>query len=326
MGLPGNVIGGNLKGSVELEKPLIQSAYLVFKTRGENSSVTTEIGKVCSVSSKLRIDASDISYGSGGIGGYWHYYANLKGDQSLTFTDGTLQGSKDKAKFIKKPGSYSSLCSKDKSSLSTNLLVKLVDNLTFGFSYTANQGDLNTGRFTDDMKDYKDVFAAGMTYENISDSIHLITSLVGEFGTHENSDLNNLKSYSIGAIAKFFSDALVLAASYGNFGNSGLKIAFGNNNNSEYWTLGGAYENGSTAFSVSYIQSRAAQEDIYGGVAELDNLVLSAEYKAAKGFTPFVEASFFSTKDITVDPADTDNKMPDTNSGSVLLLGAKLVF
>ena len=322
MGVAGSVTGGQ----IELEKPLIQAAYLVFKTRGENRAVTSEIGRVSSVSSKLRIDASDISYGSGGIGGYWNYYANLKGDQNITFTDGSLKDSKDKAKFISKPGSWSSLNSKDKSSLSTNLLVELADNLMLGFSYTANQGDLNSERFASDMRNYKDVVAAGLTYENVSDNIHFIASAVGEFGTHENSDFNNLKSYNVGAIARFFSDAFALAASYGNFGNSGLKTALGNNNNSEYWTLGGAYENGPTAFSVSYMQSKAAQEDIYGGVAELSNLVLSAEYRTSKGLTPFVEASLFNTDDITVDPADTGNKMPDTNSGSVLLIGTKLAF
>ncbi|CAK8162700.1 hypothetical protein CAXC1_220019 [Candidatus Xenohaliotis californiensis] len=68
---------------------------------------------------------------------------------------------------------------------------------------------------------------------------------------------------------------------------------------SYYWTLGAAYEMGPVGFSITYMNAKTQQNDAWGGRTRLRNFVASFDYEIAKGFTPYIEVSYFKTEDKT---------------------------
>lgn len=87
-------------------------------------------------------------------------------------------------------------------------------------------------------------------------------------------------------------------------------MAPGSGMDTDFWTLGGAYEWNDAGVSVTYLNSER-------GANDYESLVIGADYILAPGLVPYAEVSFFE--------ADEGASVID-NDGTVLILGTLLSF
>lgn len=260
-----------------------------------------EMGGNAGAEEALRVDASTFARAVGGIDGDWYLYANpgagtyvlrpnLPTEHSITTLGSTGAGAaiNDASKLTYYTPRYSGV--------------------QLGVSYTPDQGDGNlSGRLTGDTAtDYEDVFGIGLHYEGQYDNVGISASATGEFGDHESAAMEDLEAYALGLNVSFA--GFTVGGSYGDWQESGQ--ATGSTADSDYWTLGAAYEVGPFAASITYLNSEFT-------TSELDNISIGADYQLAPGLVPYVEVSFFD-----FDLAGTTGD----NDGTVVLLGTELSF
>jgi predicted porin len=108
-----------------------------------------------------------------------------------------------------------------------------------------------------------------------------------------------------------------VAGSYGDLGDS-LRTNTLNADDTHYWTVGGAYEYGPFAASVTYFDSEYDRGNVLTGRNEFQNLAVGVDYKMAPGFTPYAEVNFIEM--------DIAGGTADDNDGTVFIVGSQLNF
>jgi predicted porin len=296
----------------------------------ENDSVGRfEAGQNVGASNTLEVDASKIARATGGSNGDREYNLAARGistGTSYTFANGAYN-------YITTPNLPTA--DEDTTAGLANKITYYTprfSGLQFGISYAPDSGDTGSasGITTDaNAGQYGDIISGGLNFESdISDGVTMMASLVGETGTAEQNsgtgaaDFNDLNAYSVGLGFEF--GGFSIAGNWADLGDSGIISTATSNDNSNYWTVGAAYENGPYGLSVTYLDSTAGQgtpatTTINTGDNELTNVVVGADYQMAPGLVPFVEASFFDFQN------GSTNGTGD-NTGNVVMVGANLAF
>ena len=168
-----------------------------------------------------------------------------------------------------------------------------------------------------------------MNFESdIADGVGLQASALYETAEAEEGvtgtadDRNDLNAYSLGLGFDF--EGFSIAGNWADLGDSGQLTTATVNDESEYWTVGAAYENGPYGVSVTYLESTmgngtAAAAGANTGENDFNNIVVGADYQMAPGLVPYVEASFFDFEN------GSTNSALDS-SGTSVLVGANLAF
>ena len=156
------------------------------------------------------------------------------------------------------------------------------------------------------------IIAGGLNYETTFKGVALGAAVTGEHGSSAGSTLNDLEAWNAGLKAGYM--GFTLAGSYGSQGDSLRLKSIASDSDSSYWTVGGAYEFGPFAASVTYLSS---EYDLGATHNDFSNISVGADYKLAPGFTPYAEVSF-----VKLDPTTTAND----NDATVFIAGTQLAF
>lgn len=283
-----------------------------------------EFGSNSGASQTLEVDASTIARATGGIEGAWWNFVDTNGVSTATTSDvigtgvgyaglpnsvfrlepnlpvaGDVPGAQDAAKITYYTPRFSGL--------------------QLGVSFTPDTGDVGSAAnlsAQDNANQFENVYAGGVNFEQDFDGVGLMASIVGESGSAEVSNQNDLQAYSAGLGVSV--EGFSVAGNYADLGDSGLATT-ASQDEQKYWTAGAAYENGPYGISTTYMNSEQSNglAGAAGGINELDNIVVGADYQLAPGFTPYVEAAFFE-----LDQAGATRD----NDGNVIILGAELAF
>lgn len=271
----------------------------------EDSWGRFELGSNEGVANTMAVDADDIAAATGGINGDWVFFANVP-TGGLDFIT--------RAANITEHGATTVLG--DESFDNANKITYYTPSFSgfqAGVSYSPDATDRGqTVTLTDSAASYGEVLELAANYSANWDEVSLdlgATYQTGEADT--GATVEDLDSYTVGAIVGFA--GFDFAASYGDAGDS----LNANGLDSDYYSLGVAYDAGSFGLSATYLDSTvetgATTEN------EFENLVLGADYALAPGLTPYAEVSFFE-----FDGAGTG--AANDNEGTVFLLGTQLAF
>jgi predicted porin len=189
---------------------------------------------------------------------------------------------------------------------------------------------------------FKNVFEAGLAYENSFNEMSLGLSLNGQIGEtrpafideKKTQTLHKLGAWEVGGKVSY--DSITFAASYGDWDKSGTikyPAADTPSRKANFWTAGLAYDHqdkggvsvtymhserrGAFALS-SYSYTSANQAKFDAATQKYDAVSVGGEYKAMEGLMPYAEVTSFKYKTTL-----TDVKV---NDGSVVLAGVKLNF
>ncbi len=217
-------------------------------------------------------------------------------------------------------------------------------------------------------QNFKEIYSGVLKFDQKFDQTSIMLSASGEVGTtkyfqdpQKNRFLKKhpLKAWEVGAGVE--DSGFKLAGSYGNWGRSGeIKTLINDScKKSDYWTLGGSYEENDTGVSITYFGSRKCGIDAivgYDNVADtnpfstyllgsralrkakaLEILSFGFDTKPAPGFMPYAELSFFriNEKNTTVTTAEAptgnaflrrDAAHNKKNNGFVIMSGVKVQF
>ena len=272
---------------------------------GEGGFGRVELGNNVSAADALQVDAGTIARATGGTDGDFYDYVNLTGVAG----SGLPGGIAPDAKFIFSddlPTAFQAGITEDATKIT--YYTPRFSGVQFGASYTPDQGDGGTAAgFTgDNGTDYENVFNLGLNYTAQQGQVGIQASVTGEFADNESAAMENLNAYALGLVLSYGSFSV--AGSYGDWNDSFQAV--GSTDDSDYWTLGGAYEQGPVGVSATYLNS-----DFAGN--ELDLLSLGADYQLAAGLVPYVEVNIFD--------ADEAGTSVD-NDGTVVLVGTELTF
>jgi hypothetical protein len=282
----------------------------------ENDSFgRVEAGQNVGASSTLEVDASTIARASGGVDGDTLYNVNLGG--------AVLGG----AAFIASPNLPTGDSETDAGNATKlTYYTPRFSGVQLGVSYspdTGNRGSADGISNDNDTGEYENVFAGGLNFQSdIADGVGIMASAVSEFGNAEDTTLNDLQAYSLGLGFEF--EGFSVAGNYADLGDSGLSTGANVNDESSYYTLGAAYENGPYGVSVTYLDSTSGSGAPAGGAADtgehnFTNLVIGADYQMAPGLTPYIEYANFDFESGSTTAARD-------NTGNVVLVGAELSF
>lgn len=189
---------------------------------------------------------------------------------------------------------------------------------------------------------FKNVFEAGLSYENSFNSMTLGLSLNGQIGESrpayidqtKTHDLKKLGAWEVGGKVSY--DSVTVAASYGDWDKSGTiknPPADTPSRKANFWTAGLAYDyQDKGGMSVTYMHSerRGAfalgsykytsgnQAKFDAATQKYDAVSVGGEYKVMEGLMPYAEFTSFKYKTTLADVK--------VNDGSVVLAGVKLNF
>jgi hypothetical protein len=211
--------------------------------------------------------------------------------------------------------------------------------LQLGISYTPDSGDIGAGSniTSNTSGNVKDVYDWGVNYSDTFGNVGLTLSVTGEKGTYEEaksgvSTREDLDSMEYGVNISYL--GLTVGGSFGNWGNSLYEKADATGNydtvyngttkpsDASYYTAGLAYEFGPFAMSATYFTSEFQEN-------EFKAWSIGADYKAAKGFMPYVEYTdfeFTSLQPTTDTSLSATNQRLRDNSGSVIMGGILMSF
>ncbi len=260
-----------------------------------------EMGNNAGAEAAMAINAATIARGTGGIDGDHELYINTTG----IFGTSTFLVTPDL------PSAARGGATEDATKLtyySPNF-----SGASFGFSFTPDTGNGGTAAgFTtnNDIADFENVVSAALAYSGEAGGIGFEASIEGEIGEAESAFTEDLEAWQVGLSLTHEDTGISLAGSYGDHGESGMLINSGSD--ASFWTVGASYtrEDCECGASFTYIESE------FGG-NDFSNAVVSLDYVAAPGFTPYMEVSFFEAEEAGV---------PNSNDGSVVLTGAVLNF
>jgi hypothetical protein len=265
----------------------------------ESNSGRVELGNNSGAEDTLKVDASTIARATGGIDGDWYDFVNV--------TPGGVSGA---AAFVIRPdlpAAHARGVAEDATKIT--YYSPRFSGVQLGVSFTPDQGDGGTAAgFTGELNgDQENVWGIGASYAGQFENVAVEVSATGEFGDAELAGTEDVAAYNLGVVLGF--QGFSAAGSYGDWDDSGL--ATGSSTESDYWTLGAAYETGPFGVSVTYLESEFADTN------EFQNVVVGADYQLAAGLVPYVEVSFF---EFDQPGAGADN------DGTVVLVGTELSF
>jgi len=330
---------------------------------GESLLGKFEIGSELGASKKMKIDASTIARGPGGIKGKYLDFINLPSSSTSnsplfilipdlpTSHGGYAIGFNNLFYLCDINGNGlidsgdESTCYSDNSSENFELDFQRTENASkisyytpeifgyqFGISYTPDTGDKGTsGHLSSklDQADLENILEYGVTFKQTFSNVNLALSATAEMGKSQTKSLNsitnkyerareNLNAYQFGGSISYFGFTFV--GSIGNWGNS-LNYKYNldgitkpEKNNGSYNTAGIAYEFGPINASGTYFTSEFQKNDFTAYSLDLD-------YKAGKGFMPYIEYTQFEFK-----PNKTNYPITRKNSGNIILAGFLLNF
>lgn len=263
---------------------------------GEGGFGRVELGGNSDAASTMGVDAATIARATGGTDGDFYDFVNIGG------ASGT-------AAFIISddlPTAHATGITEDATKIT--YYTPRFSGVQAGISYTPDQGDGGSaaGFSGEGGTNYEDVFNLGLNYTAQYDQVGVQASFTGEFADNESAAVEDLEAYALGLVVSYGNFSL--AGSYGDWQESGQPI--GSTADSDYWTVGGAYEQGPVGLSVTYLDS-----DFAGN--ELELISIGADYQLAPGLVPYVEVNFFD-----LDEAGT----AIDNDGTVVLVGTELTF
>ncbi len=282
-------------------------------TQGTNASRTfvyldgqwgrVQGGSDLGVSNTMKVDASSIARATGGIDGDYTYFMTGSTGQVIATPDlfldyGTGQLRNESTENLNKVSYYTPRFAGVQLGVSY-----LFDSTSRG--QTVARGDATSG-------EAENIFVGAINYEGKFDQIGLAAAATTEWGNSEVSTLEDLRTWSVGAKVTYM--GFSVAGSYGDWGDS-LRTKNGGLDDSNYWTVGGAYEYGPFGASVTYLTSNYEASSTTDN--EFSNLSFGVDYKLAPGFTPYAEVSF-----IELDPTATAND----NDATVFIAGTQLAF
>jgi outer membrane protein OmpU len=270
-----------------------------------------EMGSTEGVEDLLKVDASNIARGTGGIDGDWRFFANTapaagnliiaRPDLPMAYGWGDAAG-----------GPITPFGDKQNNNVNKiSYYTPRWSGFQGGLSYAPDSSDRgqvvtmndSTGNITGDN------IAAAVNYSGQFNQVSVQAAATGEWGDNNTAAAEDLSAWNAGVILGFA--GFSVGGSYGDWSDSYQPSG---NDDSNYWTAGAAYENGPFGVSLTYMNS---QLDVGGDTNDFDNVVLGADYQLAEGFTPFVEASWYN-----IDPAGG----AADNDGTVVLVGALFGF
>lgn len=252
-----------------------------------------ELGANTDAAAALGVSAVSVARATGGIDGSAGQYINTTGIGSGTFIlapDLPTADAAGVAEDANKITYYSPRFS----------------GLQLGVSFTPDQGDAGTAQgFSGDANgNYENVFNLGVNYTADYEGVGVEASATGEFGESEVNTAEDLEAWALGL--KLSYENFSVAGSYADWDESNQAV--GSNQDSDFWSLGAAYEQGPAAVSVTYLDSEF-------GANEYTHLSVGADYQLAAGLVPFVEVNFFDLESGAT-----------SNDGTVVLVGTHLDF
>ncbi len=158
----------------------------------------------------------------------------------------------------------------------------------------------------------KDIFSLGANYSEDFDNLGVEISATAERGkVKNNSQHSDLSAYDFGTSLSYF--GFTLGASYGSWGSSlqPTEGAYAKNSNTNYRTLGIAYQFGPVATSITSLNS-SFQKNNYSAIS------FGVDYKLTRSLMPYFELTKFS-----FNPA---SQGASGNQGYVFLAGALYSF
>ncbi|TAE81359.1 MAG: porin [Alphaproteobacteria bacterium] len=259
-----------------------------------------ELGSKEGASESLRVDASSINVGTGGIDGAWVFFANPTGGAFIT-TPGlpTAHGS--------------TLALNDESLYNANKITYYTpaySGFQFGITYQPDMTDRGqlVSRGDNNVGQAGRIVDAGLSYDNTFGDVSLAAAATVQYGDSEADNTKDLFAYNVGANLGY--QGFSLAGSYGDWGSS-LGTA---STDGQYWTGGLGYQMNKFGAAFTYLGSSL---DVAGANNDFQNFVVGTDYKLAPGLTPYAEVSFyeFSAPGVTRD-----------NEGTVFILGTQVAF
>lgn len=287
-----------------------------------------ELGSVEGAAQAMRVDASSIAVATGGIDGAWTYFVNTNapaGGGALAASGG----------FITTPalptehGSLTALNDENFYNINKiNYYSPKFSGFQIGASYapdagskgqTINKTERLGAAVAPTNADYGDVLNLGLSFDHQFDNAwSFAAAITGEWAEADSvtapvAKSNDIQAWNVGAKLGYLGFAV--AASYGDWDDSADAVA-APSLESDYWTLGAAYETGPFGVSATYLNS-----EVETGAAttnEFDNIVLGADYKLAPGLTPYAEVSFYEF--------DQGGAGGYDNDGTTFLIGTQVAF
>lgn len=265
-----------------------------------------EAGSTTGSAAALKVGAESIARATGGIDGDWTYFANNPGTTAYLATPDLRLD-------------YGSLAVGygDESLENTNKISYYsprISGFQLGLSYQPDMESRGQSvtRTDTTVGQAENIVQGGINYEGKFSNIGFAAAATGEWGNSEEATSEDLRTWNAGAKVSYMGASL--AGSYGNWGDS-LRLKTSNAHDTRYWTVGGAYETGPFAASVTYLNSQYSTSSAVDN--DFSNVVIGADYKLAPGLTPYAELSIYNADPTTV---------ANNNDGHVFLLGTQLNF
>ncbi len=306
-----------------------------------------EAGSTTGVVNAMSVSAASIARATGGVAGDWKYWVNpfiVPG----TVTPATTASRAIQQNFIVTPALPSDYDTRaEANSAKVNYMTPSYMGFKAGLTYMPDIEQHGTAQLTHVVKKqsnnqtdtlgFKNVFSGGLHYAGKMSNMGFKASLLGEAGDAKNAatapttagNRHDLRAWELGASMNM--SGFTLAASYGDWGKSGVLKTTTGKKTSSYWTVGGSYEHGAFGASLTYMQSKKAGTAAssttttavnLGKAKELKNLSLGLDYKLAPGFMPYAEVSMFKMNEKNSTASGHNRK----NDGTVFLAGTQLSF
>lgn len=298
-------------GEIVLEADVTDDA----DTQGTNAAKTyvylegmwgrVEMGSNIAPTNTMKVDASSIARATGGIDGDFYYYMNA----------GTVTGNVIiTPDLIMDFGTTTFGNEAWENATKITYYTPRFSGFQLGVSYipSHDSSGQNIVRADNNAGTSDQILAGAISWDGQWDDVSIALAATGEAGGSESNTTEDLRTWQVGGKLGYM--GFSLAGSYGSWGDSNRTTA-GNLDDSDFWTVGGAYEWGPFGVSVTYLKSNYEVTTTTDN--EFDNLVIGADYKLAPGLTPYAEVAFF------------DQDLPgvaNDNDGTVVLLGTQLNF
>ncbi|MDE3016809.1 MAG: porin [Pseudomonadota bacterium] len=340
------------------EVDLLADTSTDVQRRGFNASKTFiytdgdwgrfELGTNVGADSALAVNAGTIARATGGINGDWSYFANAA-NQYLAAAELPLQygvtGVNSHVGYVTAGGAAASSEGNQLGDHQEENLSKVTyytprfAGFQLGVSYLPDQTNTGQGSATPAVPNpfgpnrttgndglSANIFTGGVNYDNKFGDVGTTLAVTGEWGHAQDSTYENLAAWEAGGKLAYM--GFSLAGSYGSWGSSN-QLKADHANNSHYWDVGGAYEYGPFATSLTYLNSQfscgtaidaaggANGDCAAAGTNKFQNTSLGVDYKLAPGLTPYAEVSYYNEN---APGTATDNK------GYVGIVGTQLNF
>jgi predicted porin len=267
-----------------------------------------QYGSDFGVTKTMKIDASSIARASGGIDGDFKLFqivdtsspVQVIGTPDLLLDYGSGQLGNRSTENINKVSYYSPA------------FAGFSAGASFLFDTEGTSRGQTLNRSDDDSSQAENVWLGALRYAGEFSGFKVAAAATGEWGNAEVAGVQDLRTWNVGAQVGYM--GFSVAGSYGTWGDS-LRSSSALDD-SDYWTLGAAYETGPFGVSVTWMRSNYEATTTTDN--EFDNLSVGVDYKLAPGLTPYAEVSFFDI--------DGPTNATDDNNGTVFIAGTQLAF